>query len=545
MGKFLRKGNDGFRAVRNGEYVDKSRLIEIVNATLNTERQFTCVSRARRFGKSIGAKMLYSYYDLWCGDRELFTDLKIYSSPSFAIHFQRYPVLYLDMTDFVTRYNSDTVVSHIQSDVITELKEVFPEVPYRENSDLADVLYTIVSSQQHLEKFIMIIDEWDAILREYKDGGNVAEQYINLLRGLFKPTNAMSTFAGVYMTGILPIKKYDTQSALNNFHEYSVVQPGPMADCFGFTSDEVLKLCVEHNMDYSHMAEWYDGYQIGANKEMFNPTSVMTALYNNYCDSYWANTGAYDTVATYIRMNFDGLRDDVVRLLAGESCSVDTASFQNDLNVVRSKDDVLTSLIHLGYLSYDRDNRTCRIPNREVATEFKSAIVSESGWDVIANAIKQSERLLNETLSENESAVADALDKIHSDNTSVLRYNDENSLACVLTIAYYTARRYYLFIRELPSGKGFADIVLLPRTACKHPAVVLELKYNHSAETAITQIHNNNYGDALKDFVGEVVLVGINYDKKTKLHDCKIERIKKNEVYLIYNNEKSNHIWCF
>lgn len=527
MGKFLRKGNDGFRAVRNGEYVDKSRLIEIVNATLNTERQFTCVSRARRFGKSIGAKMLYSYYDLWCGDRELFTDLKIYSSPSFAIHFQRYPVLYLDMTDFVTRYNSDTVVSHIQSDVITELKEVFPEVPYRENSDLADVLYTIVSSQQHLEKFIMIIDEWDAILREYKDGGNVAEQYINLLRGLFKPTNAMSTFAGVYMTGILPIKKYDTQSALNNFHEYSVVQPGPMADCFGFTSDEVLKLCVEHNMDYSHMAEWYDGYQIGANKEMFNPTSVMTALYNNYCDSYWANTGAYDTVATYIRMIFDGLRDDVVRLLAGESCSVDTASFQNDLNVVRSKDDVLTSLIHLGYLSYDRDNRTCRIPNREVATEFKSAIVSESGWDVIANAIKQSERLLNETLSENESAVADAVDKIHSDNTSVLRYNDENSLACVLTIAYYTARRYYLFIRELPSGKGFADIVLLPRTACKHPAVVLELKYNHSAETAITQIHNNNYGDALKDFVGEVVLVGINYDKKTKLHDCKIERITK------------------
>jgi len=253
----------------------------------------------------------------------------------------------------------------------------------------------------------------------------------------------------------------------------------------------------------------------------------MTALYNNYCDSYWANTGAYDTVATYIRMNFDGLRDDVVRLLAGESCSVDTASFQNDLNVVRSKDDVLTSLIHLGYLSYDRDNRTCRIPNREVATEFKSAIVSESGWDVIANAIKQSERLLNETLSENESAVADAVDKIHSDNTSVLRYNDENSLACVLTIAYYTARRYYLFIRELPSGKGFADIVLLPRTACKHPAVVLELKYNHSAETAITQIHNNNYGDALKDFVGEVVLVGINYDKKTKLHDCKIERITK------------------
>lgn len=527
MGKFLKKGNDGFRAVRNGEFVDKSRLIEIVNATLNTERQFTCVSRARRFGKSIGAKMLYSYYDLWCGDRELFSDLQISSSPTFATHFQRYPVVYLDMTDFVTRYDSSDVIQHVQSDVIAELKEVFPDAPYRENSDLADVLHIIVSHQPCLGKFIMIIDEWDAILREYKDGGSVAEQYINLLRGLFKSTNAMSIFAGVYMTGILPIKKYDTQSALNNFHEYSVVQPGPMYDCFGFTSDEVRTLCDKHDMDYSMLTEWYDGYQIGGNREMFNPTSVMTALYNKYCDSYWANTGAYDTVATYIRMNFDGLKDDVVRLLADESCSVDTASFQNDLNVVRSKDDVLTSLIHLGYLSYDRETRTCRIPNREVATEFKNAIVSETGWDVIANAIKQSERLLNETIAGNADAVAAAVDAIHADNTSILQYNDENSLACVLTLAYYTAKRNFMLIRELPAGKGFADIVLLPRPSCKQPAIVLELKYNQSVETAISQIRKNNYSVALQSYIGDVVLVGINYDKMTKLHDCKIERITK------------------
>ena len=523
MGRFLKKGNDRFRAVRNGEFVDKSRLIEVVNATLHTDRQFTCVSRARRFGKSIGAEMLYAYNDQWSASEDLFTDLHIYQSTSFKKHFRHYPVLYIDMTDFVTRYKSSDIIQHIQSDVITELKEVFPDVKYHDNSDLAGVLHDIRSQLPYQEKFIMIIDEWDAILREYKDGGNVAEQYINLLRGLFKSTNAMSTFAGVYMTGILPIKKYDTQSALNNFHEYSVVQPGPMADCFGFTSKEVRALCAKHAMDYNMFAEWYDGYQIGADREMFNPTSVMTALYNQYCDSYWANTGAYDTVATYIRMNFDGLRDDVVRLLADESCSVDTASFQNDLNVVRSKDDVLTSLIHLGYLSYDRDSRTCRIPNREVATEFKNAIVSEPGWDVIANAINQSERLLNETLGGNEGAVAAAIDAIHADNTSVLQYNDENSLACVLTIAYYTARRNYLLIRELPAGKGFADIVLLPRPASNQPAVVLELKYDHSAETAINQIHDKRYPDVLHDYAGDVVLVGINYDKKSKQHECKIE----------------------
>ena len=525
MGRFLRIGSEGFRTALNSEYVDKSHLIEIVNSTLNTERQFTCVSRARRFGKSIAARMLYSYYDLWSGNRDLFTDLQICSLPSFSRHFQRYPVLYLDMTDFVTRYKND-IVAHIQSDVIEELKEIYSDVVFKDNCNLADALYS-VASQVRQEKFFMIIDEWDAILREWPERSKASEQYINLLRGLFKSTNAMSTFAGVYMTGILPIKKYDTQSALNNFHEYSMVQPGRMADCFGFTSEEVRSLCAKHHMDYESLAEWYDGYQIGECKEMFNPTSVMTAINQNYCDSYWANTGAYDTVATYIRMNYDGLKDDVIRLLAGGSCSVETSSFQNDLNVVRSKDDVLTLLIHLGYLSYDRDSRTCRIPNREVATEFKNAIVSETGWEVIANAIKQSECLLNETISGNEGAVAAAVDAIHADNTSILQYNNENSLACVLTIAYYTAKKDYLMIRELPAGKGFADIVLLPRPTCQKPAIVLELKYDHSAETAITQIHNNHYGVALQSYFGDVVLVGINYDKKTKLHECKIERITK------------------
>jgi hypothetical protein len=335
----------------------------------------------------------------------------------------------------------------------------------------------------------------------------------------------MSTFAGVYMTGILPIKKYNTQSALNNFHEYSMVQPGPLAECFGFTVDEVKDLCEKHQMSYAQLAEWYDGYQIGGSRGMFNPTSVMAAIYNDYCDSYWANTSAYDTVATYIRMDFDGLQEDVIRLLAGESCSVETASFQNDLNIVRSKDDVLTSLIHLGYLSYDREQRTCHIPNREVATEFKNAIVSDSNWGIVATAIQLSEQLLKATLDGKEEVVAAAIDAIHSDATSVLQYNDENSLACVLTLAYYTSQKDYMRVREFPTGKGFADIVLIPRPNCNKPAVVLELKYDQSADTAIAQIHDKRYAGMLKDFAGEVVLVGINYDKATKKHECRIEKV--------------------
>ena len=531
MGRFVNIGSDGFRSARNSEYVDKSRLIEVVNATLNTESRFTCVSRARRFGKSIGARMLYAYYDIWSADNSLFDGLEISSSPSFYTHFRCYPVIYLDMTDFVTRFSPNVVLEHVQSDVIAELQEAFPDVTFKENNDLADALYSIVSQDKRINKFIMIIDEWDAFLRDYKEGNEVVEQYINLLRGLFKSANAMSTFAGVYMTGILPIKKYDTQSALNNFHEYSVVQPGPMADCFGFSSREVQYLCEKYGMDYDLMAEWYDGYQIGDKKRMFNPTSVMMAINNKFCDSYWANTGAYDTILSFINLNFGGLKDDIIRLMASESCPVETASFQNDLKVVRSKDDVFTSLIHLGYLSYDRDTKTCRIPNREIATEFKNAIASEPGWNVIADAIKQSECLLAETLSGNEVAVAKAIDIIHSDNTSILQYNNENSLACVLAIAYYSAKRSFIMIREMPTGKGFADLVLLPKPGGWGPAVVLELKYDQSAETAISQIHDNRYGSTLQKYVGDVILVGINYNKMTKRHECKIERITKPYAY--------------
>ena len=524
MGLYINVGNEGFRVARNSDYVDKSGLIQVVNSTLNTERQFSCVSRARRFGKSMAAKMLCAYYDQSCNSYELFHDLAISADPQFRRHLNHYPVIYLDMTDFVTRYRQDDVVANIQEELLADIRKAYPDVIGSETDDIVAYLNSIVQRSGH-EKFIMIIDEWDAILREFAGNADMVDRYIDWLRRLFKSSQAMTIFAGVYMTGILPIKKYKTQSALNNFHEYSMVQPGPLAEYFGFTKSEVESLCQASEMKYSDMAEWYDGYQIGGTKEIFNPTSVMTALYNKYCGSYWANTGAYDVLATYIRMDFDGLRDDVIRLLGGESCAVDTVSFQNDLNVVRSKDDVLTLLIHLGYLSYNREDGTCRIPNREVAQEFKNAIVSETGWNIIAKALKDSDALLAQTLAGDEVAVAAAVDAIHADNSSVLQYNDENSLACVLAIAYYSAKKEYLMIRELPTGKGFADIVLVPRPSVRKPAVVLELKYDKSADAAILQIHDRRYAGVLKDFAGEVLLVGINYDKSSKHHECMIEKL--------------------
>lgn len=522
MGIYVNIGNAGFQSARNSEYVDKSGLIAVVNATLNTEQRFSCVTRSRRFGKSMAAKMLYAYYDQSCDSRELFADLEIAKDPSFERNLNKYPVLYLDMTSFVTRYHDDDIVGHVNSELTEDISSVFPQIKAHDADDL--MKYLIRINAETNQPFIFIIDEWDAICREFKPGSQAMDGYVNWLRRMFKEVNANRVFAAVYMTGILPIKKYKTESALNNFTEYSMIDPGDMASFFGFTKSEVKTLAEKHAFDFDELEKWYDGYQIGGECSMFNPNSVMQALRKKWCSSYWAATGAYEAVANYIRMNFDGLKDDVVFLLSGGRVKVNTTKFQNDVSIIQSRDDVLTVLIHLGYLSYDRKRRECYIPNWEVAGELTNA-VEDTGWEHVVKALEQSERLLQATLDGDEEAVARGVDAAHDEHTSILSYNDENSLACVLSIAYYYAKNDYIMHREMASGKGFADMVLIPRKNVDSPAIVLELKYNKDADTAISQIRRKQYPARIVDYTGNLLLVGINYDKQQKKHECRIERL--------------------
>jgi hypothetical protein len=328
------------------------------------------------------------------------------------------------------------------------------------------------------------------------------------------------------MTGILPIKKYKTQSALNNFIEYSMVTPRSMSRYFGFTKEEVRRLAEQHGMDYDELEKWYDGYQIGAETSIFNPNSVMQALSANWCESYWGKTASFETVVDYIKMNFEGLKDDIITMLAGGRVKVNTTKFQNDMSIVQSKDDVLTVLIHLGYLSFDRVQEKCFVPNKEVASELTNA-VEDTGWTNVIRALKQSEDLLQATLNGDENAVAQGIDAVHDENTSILSYNNENSLACVVSLAYYYAKNHYITIRELPSGKGFADIVMIPRKNVDLPALVVELKYDKDTQAAISQIKTRNYPQTVADYTGDILLVGINYDKDNKQHECLIEHWKK------------------
>ena len=521
MGAYINIGNAGFQRVRNSEYVDKSGLIAIVNGTLFTERSLSCVSRSRRFGKSVAAKMLCAYYDHSCDSRHLFADLGIASDPSFEKHLNKYPVIYLDLTSFIADKRDDDIVDRMDAALLADVAKAYPDVAEEAGDRLMDFLLRVIEATG--ESFVFIIDEWDAICREYAPGTQAMDRYVSWLRRMFKSQDAVRVFAGVYMTGILPVKKYKTESALNNFIEYSMVEPVDMAPYFGFTKDEVKSLAEKHRMDFDELEKWYDGYQIGDEHSIFNPNSVMQALRSRRCRSFWAATGSYDAVAHYIQMNYEGLKDDVVRMLAGERCKVNPTKFQNDMSIIHSKDDVLTVLIHLGYLSYDWRKSECYIPNKEVAGEMVNA-VEANHWAHVVKALEASERLLEATLRGDEEAVARGIDAAHDENTSILSYNDENSLACVLSIAYYYASNDYIIHRELATGKGFADLVLIPRKNVDSPAVVIELKYDKAVDTAIDQIRRKDYPAKVSQHADNLLLVGVTYHRDTKQHECRIER---------------------
>ncbi len=528
MGTYLNCGNEAFRLICNGIYVDKTGLIEYINNTIETPENLTCFSRPRRFGKSYAAMMLAAYYDKSCDSRELFSGLEIEKAESFEKHLNQYNVIYLDITWFISIANGNkSIVKDIQVSVIDELRNAFPDCIEEKEAVLQNALLSIY--QKNGEKFFVIIDEWDALFREAKDDMDVQKSYIQLLRGLFKGGPAMkAAIAGAYMTGILPIKKYGTQSALTDFQEYTMVNPDMLAPYIGFTEFEVKELCVRYDADFNEMKCWYDGYSFRDTDSIYSPNSVMSAIRKKSYRSYWTSSETYESLKDYISMDLDGLKDSVIAMLGGQKQKVETLYFQNDMTSLTNRDHVLTLLVHLGYLAYDEIEKKVYIPNLEVSDSFKLA-VSDAGWENIGKALSDSDDLLEATIKGDSEAVERALEEIHSAKTSILAYNDENSLACAIYIAYYTAERYYELIREFPSGKGFADIVFLPHKNTDKPAMIIELKYDKSADTAIQQIKDNRYAGKLKDYKGNLLLVGINYDKNAtgehaKKHTCIIEK---------------------
>lgn len=521
MGVYLNPGNLSFqRAVNSEIYVDKTDFIRYTNKIINTENRFLCVSRPRRFGKSMTANMLTAYYSKNCDSEELFSRYRIAQADSFSQHLNRYPVIHLNMIDFLDMQKSvQESLDYLSRYLIHELKREFPDVDCFDWNHLILVLHEIVTETK--APFVFIIDEWDCVFRIHKHDQNAQMIYLDFLRNLLKDKEYVAL---AYMTGILPIKKYGEHSALNMFTEVSMTDPRKYAAFTGFTESEVIQLCEQYQMSFEETKRWYDGYHL-MNVSVYNPRSVVMAMTDRYFSNYWTATETYEALKLYIQMNFDGLREKVSALIAGGAVPVNPGKFQNDMTTFDSADDVLTLLVHLGYLTFDMQTSCVRIPNSEVQQEFINSI-EDGGWEHVVNAIRSSEELMKQTLAGNAEKVAEIISAVHDENTSVLKYNDENSLSCVISLAYYAARKDYIMHREFPTGQGFADIVCIPRKNCDLPALLIELKRGQSAEIAVQQIKDRKYSAKVFEYTGEMILIGINYDDNKK-HTCVIEKLHK------------------
>ena len=524
MGMYLNPGNEEFAQTIESDYVDKTGMIALINNTINKKHKLTCVSRPRRFGKSYAAQMLCAYYDHTCDSHSLFDGYEISKDENYTTYMNQYQVIYLDMTNLLGKTKPENLVQFIEDSIATEILAVYPNVKKGMSFDQT-LLNTVETTNK---KFIMIIDEWDAPIRETPE---ISEKYLNFLRMLFKSSGTTSKiFAAAYMTGILPIKKMKGQSAVSDFKEYSVLNPGKFAKYTGFIEDEVKQLCEQKGLDFDKTKKWYDGYSFGSETSIYNPFSVMSAIDTGEFESYWKQTSAAENLITYMEVEIQKekseLQAKILKLVAGENLEVDVSNFNNDCENFNSDDDVLTLLIHLGYLSYDKNTKRVRIPNEEIRTEFNK-LLKKDKYTKLAELINRSEQLLADTFAGNGDAVAEAIEKVRATNYAPAHYNNEQSLRYAVKFAYIICVDRYMKVEELASGKGLADVVYIPKPTTALPALVVELKWNESANSAIKQIKAKNYPAVLQDYVGEIILVGINYSENTGKHTCKIEKISK------------------
>ncbi|MBE6100591.1 MAG: AAA family ATPase [Selenomonas ruminantium] len=525
MGIYLNPDGEAFEiAVQSDIYVDKTRMLAYLNSIIGKEQRFVCVSRPRRFGKSMAANMVSAYYSRQSDARRIFAGLAIMRDESFLDFAGKYDVIQLNMQDFLSASKTvEDMISLLERSVLWDLLKEYPDFDYFDKTNLVRTMADVYQNARR--RFVIVIDEWDCVFREYKEQEEAQRLYLDFLRTLLKD----KPYIGLaYMTGILPIKKYGTHSALNMFSEFSMENPWKLAEFVGFTGEEVRELCRKYGRSYEECRTWYDGYafpmyNIG---EVYNPRSVVCAIESGVFDTYWNQTESFEALKIYIDLNLDGLRDSIIALMSGESIAIDTGTFIGNMTDLKSKDDVLALLVHLGYLGYNLETKKIFIPNQEIRKVYADA-VRDGGWGIIAKTIAASENLLEATLQANAEAVAKGIEAARFE-TSHLQYNDENALAYTISLAYYTARQKYIVVREFPTGKGFADLVFIPRPAYANlPAMIIELKWNRSARAAIEQIKDKEYVQALDGYTGKILLVGVNYDKSTRLHSCEIDEWSK------------------
>ncbi len=523
MGVYLNPGNELFKKVLSSRiYVDKSLLLRELNYLAGTGECFLCVSRPRRFGKTIASAMIAAYYSKNCDSRSVFEGLKIASDKTFETHLNKYNVIHIDLNALLKSIrNKDNLIDYITDVVLREMSDAFPNVKINPSDDtIANAMLKVWAETK--ETFVIIMDEYDVLVRE-QVSKKLFDSYLDFLSSLFKNSTLKPAIELAYLTGILPIVRDKIQSKMNEFDEYSMLNALQLSEFVGFTENEAKDLCEQYGMDFDECRRWYDGYRMNDKISVYNPKSMVSAMLAQEYGNYWTKTGSYEALSNYVLMDFDGIRADVITMLGGRKVPVNVLTYMNTMTDFNSKHDVFTYLIHLGYLSYDRKNKECFIPNNEIRTEWINALENAPEYKEIIEMVDASRELLERTIACDEPFVAEALDRAHMRATNPLTYNNEASFQSAIGIAYFYANAKYTVIKELPTGKGYADVAFIPYVP-NVPAIIVELKNKKSAQGAIDQIKEMKYDDILQHYRGSMLFVGINYDEKTKAHECKIEQ---------------------
>ncbi|MBO4698750.1 AAA family ATPase, partial [bacterium] len=449
MGIYVNPGNENLKIDLNSQiFVDKSLFIKKISEFINTDNRFICVSRPRRFGKTRVGSLMKAYFSKGCDSMEIFENLKIANPPKddtqsenaqknssfdFKENLNKFNVLSIDLgAMFSSSKNKDEVLANLYDKLLEDFREEFPDIEFSEKDSVSDLIMKVHKRTD--TKFVIIIDEYDVLVRE-RIPEDIFKEYLELLNSLFKNNELSPAIALAYLTGILPIVRDKVQSKLNVFKESTMLEPFGMEEFFGFTKAEVKALCREYKMKFKECEEWYDGYKIGK-ISVYNPNSLVEAMMRRECANYWQATGSYEVVSDYIKLDYDGTKSAVLEMLSDREVPVTVVDFKNKLDEIKTKDNVLTYLIHLGYLNYDKKTKLCRIPNKEIKQEWESAIKDSSNFAKIAEMIKDSDNLLYLVQNGESKEVAAALDKAHTEVASALNYNFESSLQAAIMLAF-------------------------------------------------------------------------------------------------------------
>lgn len=537
MGMFLNSimPFDAYRLTVSGKYfVDKSALLEELIPAIGTEDRFFCITRPRRFGKSVMANMIGAFFGKAADARDIFEKLNIASSENFAKHLNQHQVIYIDFSKLPRDCTSyQQYIDRIQNGINADLARAYPDISIEISNAVWDTLTDIY--QNTGDKFVFVFDEWDAVFHMSFVTRKEQADYLLFLKSLLKG----SVYAElVYMTGILPIAKYSDGSELNMFKEYNMSARARFSEYFGFLDTEADRLfdiymqtTLNPRISRDDLRIWYDGYHTKAGSSIYNPRSVVCALTDNELANYWTSSGTYDSVFGYIRDNISDIQDDLVLMFAGESIPCDIQEYAATSLQLETKDEIYSAMTVYGLLTF-KDGMVS-IPNKELMDSYAAMMKKEKSLGYIYNLANASKKMLSAILSGDTETMAEILEYAHNTESPVFSYNSEIELAAVVNLVYLAAGDRYRVEREDKAGKGYVDFIFYPvlRSA---DAVILELKADDTPEAAIQQIKDKKYAHRFQGKLGEspkytgrILAVGISYDRKTKKHSCKIEILLK------------------